>query len=330
MSSVRFSVVIPAYNSSAFIEDAVNSIKKQSYDSWELIIVENGSTDNTYELASTLSDGIRIRVFQSEKGVSNARNKGIEESQGEWMVFLDADDKLLPDALKDYNEAISEESDIIVGKYEHSNLSEVSKVVNDTDVKKKEYLQECLLDPTQKCNIHGVAFRREYLDEHGIRFEADLTHAEDSEFLIHSLCNGACVVCIERKVYSITINNDSAVRSMDVSTIEKYEKSIRRIERYFTDSDSVIDNSFQVFILSQLLVVLVNSVYKNLKMSEANKMARTLCEREIFSKAITKVDLRELPFSRRLTFKLMKHENYMGLGVIIKGRAFVKKLKNRG
>jgi glycosyltransferase involved in cell wall biosynthesis len=93
------SIVIPLYNKAATVERAVNSVLTQTVQDFELIIVNNGSTDGGEEIVRRMTDP-RIRlVEQDNQGVSMARNRGIEEAKGEWVSFLDADDEWEPDFL---------------------------------------------------------------------------------------------------------------------------------------------------------------------------------------------------------------------------------------
>ncbi len=95
------SVVMAAYNAEQYIGEAVNSVAAQTYQSWELIAVDDGSTDRTPELLRALAAGdARIRVLRrANGGVSAARNTGLEAVSGEYLTFLDADDVLPPDSL---------------------------------------------------------------------------------------------------------------------------------------------------------------------------------------------------------------------------------------
>src|SRR5919112_6190031 len=91
-------VVIPCYNQAHFLGEAIESVLSQSYRNFEIIVVDDGSTDETSEVASRYEEVRLIR--QENRGLSGARNTGIRDSQGEFLVFLDADDKLLPGALE--------------------------------------------------------------------------------------------------------------------------------------------------------------------------------------------------------------------------------------
>ena len=98
---MKFSVVIPVYNGAAHLESAVRCLQGQSFGDWEAVIVDDGSTDATPEIAERLAAGdARLRVFhQPNGGVSVARNRGLDEARGEWVVWLDADDAWVEGAL---------------------------------------------------------------------------------------------------------------------------------------------------------------------------------------------------------------------------------------
>ncbi len=91
------SVIIPCYNQGRFLGQAIESVMLQSFPNFEVIVVDDGSTDNTREVAALYSE-VRV-VPQEHVGISAARNRGVSESKGSWLVFLDSDDRLLPDAL---------------------------------------------------------------------------------------------------------------------------------------------------------------------------------------------------------------------------------------
>jgi len=98
---MTFSVVIPVYNGEAHLEQAIRNLQAQSFCDWEAVIVDDGSTDLTLEIAHRLAaEDARIKVFhQPNGGVSVARNRGLDEAQGNWIVWLDADDAYTEGAL---------------------------------------------------------------------------------------------------------------------------------------------------------------------------------------------------------------------------------------
>lgn len=103
------SVIIPAYNAETFLQETISSVKAQTYTNWEIIVVNDGSTDHTAELAAKEA-GPNIKVIgQRNAGVSAARNKGLSVATGEYVVFLDADDILTPRFIESRVEGLREE-----------------------------------------------------------------------------------------------------------------------------------------------------------------------------------------------------------------------------
>jgi glycosyltransferase involved in cell wall biosynthesis len=97
-STPAVSVVIPCHNHGGFLRDAVESVRRQTFDDFEIIVVDDGSVDETPAVAAQLVDVHHIR--QTHQGLSSARNTGWRASRGRYLVFLDADDRLLPHALR--------------------------------------------------------------------------------------------------------------------------------------------------------------------------------------------------------------------------------------
>ena len=107
-----FSVIMPVYNGEKFIDDAVKSVCAQTYDNWELIIVNDGSKDNTADVLKKYESNSQIKIIHKENGgVSVARNTAISASKGEYIVFLDADDVWHTNHLEVMNELITEYPD---------------------------------------------------------------------------------------------------------------------------------------------------------------------------------------------------------------------------
>jgi len=99
-SQISFSVIMPLYNKAKYVERSITSVLKQSYDHYEIVIVNDGSTDSSLEIARKYESG-KVRVLdQSNRGVSSARNVGIENSSHEYLCFLDADDSWKPNFLE--------------------------------------------------------------------------------------------------------------------------------------------------------------------------------------------------------------------------------------
>lgn len=95
------SIIMPSYNASKYITATIKSVQNQTYDNWELIVVDDCSTDNTVELIRKLGD-TRINVFVNERneGAAISRNRALREAKGRWIAFLDSDDLWVPEKLE--------------------------------------------------------------------------------------------------------------------------------------------------------------------------------------------------------------------------------------
>src|SRR5215212_9805350 len=100
------SIIIPCYNQAYFLGEAIDSILAQGYPHFEIVVVDDGSTDNTAEVAARYLEVRCIR--QDNRGQASARNTGLHQSRGSYLVFLDADDRLLPSALQEHLECMKE------------------------------------------------------------------------------------------------------------------------------------------------------------------------------------------------------------------------------
>lgn len=178
------SIIMPAYNAERYIEEAVHSVIQQTWQNWELIIVNDGSTDGTQVYLDTLVDS-RIRVIkQKNKGVSAARNVALDIVQGKFITFLDADDTLTANSIMDRANYLVTHSnvDIVLGRRLVKDKN-MSKLIRIDQPEYTGYLKYKIL------SFDGSAFLGPYLffrhDLLGnVRFNEFMTHAEDWLFYI--------------------------------------------------------------------------------------------------------------------------------------------------
>lgn len=121
------SVIMPSWNTSNFIAESIQSVIDQTYENWELIIVDDCSTDNTDEVVARFTDK-RIRYFKNEKnsGAALSRNRGLREARGEWIAFLDSDDLWSPKKLE-YQISFMNEHGYTLSYTEYEKIDEESK-----------------------------------------------------------------------------------------------------------------------------------------------------------------------------------------------------------
>lgn len=180
----KVSVIIPTYNRAHLLPRAIQSVINQTYPHWELIVVDDGSTDNTSSLMATISDQ-RIKYIKLEKNGGNAvaRNVGVRMAKGEYITFLDSDDEYLNTYLEEFSIAISNNPSVsfFFGGYELCNTKEKKckpVIWNPRGNNRGEFLYELKIGTG--C---GIVLHRKCFDYVGL-FDERLRVAVDTDFLI--------------------------------------------------------------------------------------------------------------------------------------------------
>lgn len=185
------SVIIPCYNQACFLIDCINSVRAQSYGNWEAIIVDDGSPDETKEVAERLisiDDRIRL-VGKLNGGLSSARNAGIEVAKGQYIQFLDADDAIAPEKLSIQVKALNEFTDERLALSDYVCAKEaITNIVAPylpTRYNGRITIYELCGDWETRISIpqHCVLYSREIFDN-GLRFDELLPNHEDWDFLV--------------------------------------------------------------------------------------------------------------------------------------------------
>lgn len=330
MKDSRVTVIIPAYNAQDYIVRAVGSVVAQTYQNWEIIIIENGSSDHTTDICEKIAaESDRIRLYHSEKGVSNARNLGLKEAEGKWVVFLDTDDWLEREALESLVKAAEQaDADLVSAEYTYlrrkSGKTSVVKGKNNVE----QYLIQCLYNPTQKCNVTACLFRLEFIRRYNIQFDSSLSHAEDSVFLISILLKNPVIVSLDLSIYHVYYNPASCVRSCRASLRPLYKNAIDCIDNLLREKEPEVRNAFQIFILNQLLIILVHDTDAGTGGGQIRKI-RQICGDMMFVNALTSADLKRTSFTKRLIFSMIKNKILPGVYVGVKIRQMQNHIKSK-
>jgi glycosyltransferase involved in cell wall biosynthesis len=176
------SIIIPAYNASSFITETIGSIKAQTYALWEVIVVNDGSTDNTAGVIKQMQNDRIQLIEQQNAGVSEARNKGLDYSQGEYIVFFDADDLMTPAFLEARVNALVKDPKIgFVGGL----VETFPERTNTCKAVAAEPQKEIFFFEKLKVTIpSNYLFRKILLMEKGVRFNPALSSTADRFFIL--------------------------------------------------------------------------------------------------------------------------------------------------
>ncbi|HEX7352920.1 glycosyltransferase family 2 protein [Brachybacterium sp.] len=233
------SVIIPVYNSEDYVREAVRSVHEQSLDAEaiELIAVDDGSTDSSGEiLAELAAEDPRMNVLSQENSGTpgGGRNPGIDRATGEFLFFLDSDDRLTPDALRRMVEvATSEGSDVVLGKLGSSDGRKVpstmfTRTVLDADLVRDKVFNT--LGPTK-------LIRREIVERLGLRFPEDQGLGEDQPFMAAVYLSARKISILADMVYYVIRHRDdrsnmSLTRQSSASQCEIAQRVALTIEEH--------------------------------------------------------------------------------------------------
>lgn len=240
------SVVIPAYNASRFIKDAIESVRCQTYNNLEVIVVDDGSTDNTADVVLSIPEKRLTLLKQLNQGVSAARNNGWQHAKGDFIIFLDSDDVLPRDAVElQVNLALTlKEKEIVCSGHFLGNKNTISK---------SELIVCCI-------------FKREILYALG-GFDEHLHINEDLDFFWnikqndYKIVNSNHIVYLYRFISSISLTKKG--RSSD-ELIYFYEKWKNNHDRIFSDMEYY--RYFIIFLYSEVMPVdNINKYYRYIR-----------------------------------------------------------------
>lgn len=205
------SIIVPIYNAEKYLDSCIQSVLRQTYTNWELILIDDGSTDKSGRIAEEYGFADeRITVFhQKNLGVSLARNQGIDEATGNYAVFLDADDELIEDCLaKTVNIAEETNADVVAGR-----SCENQELFQDRIIwTGAEALENSLKDHLFTYSACAKLIRREFIGK--TRFTPDIRINEDSYFVFQLLCKQNVFVLTNDVIYFYRANSESSSRTV--------------------------------------------------------------------------------------------------------------------
>lgn len=215
MDKCRLSIIIPVYDAEDYLDRCINSVLGQDFASYEVILVDDGSTDSSGMICDRYSStDARFRTLHKKNGgVSSARNAGLNIAKGEYIMFLDSDDQLLPSALEDMMDAVAGE-DMLIGGY-----AVFVDGVPVRDVRPKaslSYGRDRLSDffddnIRRNCEMLDAPwaklFRRKAIS--GLSFYEGLSYAEDKLFVFTALAGCTSISTIDSPVYGYHLRSGS-------------------------------------------------------------------------------------------------------------------------
>lgn len=275
------SIILPVYNTSPYLEQCLNSIHNQSFKNFELICIDDGSSDNSYEILKKYEKIITNCkvIYQKNQGVATARNTGLSNVTGDYIVFIDSDDYIEHNYLERlYNESCNTNADVVICNfyryYDNSNLKlpviykKSSGLYSSHDI-----LKSLIPDNLIHSYLWNKLWKRELFDN----LEFPNIKYEDISVMCDLFYKAKKISIISDTLYYYRIRKTSIVRNYSISTQNDYVKAYGII-RLFLKDKNLYDNykfsfrllSIKVYLVMFFINIFLISEYKSLKITFEN------------------------------------------------------------
>lgn len=221
------SIIIPTYNRENIVGKAIKSVVLQNYRPLEIIVIDDGSTDNTKSIINQIQkkysnalDNLKIDyIFQNNHGVSDARNNGISHSKGEYICFLDSDDIYYPEKISEQFKLLNDSNaDCCYGcaLYKSEGYQYVNKIKPVGKYAVLSFLNGDILT-----SLNTWMFRANLIRKNNINFQLGCDWGEDNEFLVKCLFYSSKVVCTNQVLVEIKLGRPDGLSKFSWLHIEK-------------------------------------------------------------------------------------------------------------
>lgn len=239
----KISVIVPVYNAEKTLHKCIDSILGQSYKDWELLLIDDGSTDASATICDEYAQlDNRIRAFHKQNGgVSSARNVGLKNARGEWIAFVDSDDELLPCALDVFFSGAKYRANIDLVSVGYEVYSTNGDFFSTLDEKNKneqqvfdinQAVKRMYCDKFYQFYVFTKLFKRSVIIDAGLHFDETLYFSEDRLFIINYLCAmSGKMYYTNRPVYKYIIRKTgtmmSVVGKFNYKSLTGYEAAVK-------------------------------------------------------------------------------------------------------
>ncbi len=253
------SIIIPIYNGEKYIDRCLKKIEEQSYKYYEVIIIDDGSKDNTKNICSYyLKRNDKIHYFYKENsGVSDSRNLGIDKAKGKWITFIDCDDYISKKYLSELVNKIKKDTDFVCSNYYNVKGTEISECpikIND-NLTKDNFIDMILNDKyvaknkellyKASRNVWGKLYKKDILIKNNIRFKKNIKLFEDGIFQLEYLKYVNKIDITSESIYYYLLNEGSATHKYQKDRIIEDKEKIKFLNDYLNGKNIETFNLFK-------------------------------------------------------------------------------------
>ncbi|SEM43846.1 Glycosyltransferase involved in cell wall bisynthesis [Chryseobacterium taichungense] len=325
---MKLSIIIPIYNIEKYVSKCLDSILNQDFIDYEIILIDDGSTDNSLSLCKEYEiKHPNIQLFSQEnQGVSVARNNGISKSNGQWLCFIDGDDFIEKESLSNiFNQVNDFELDCIIAK---SYINNGNKRLNEkykfnSSFLKKTFTGNELAFQKQylRGSVCGAFFKRSFIIQNNIQFPIGLINGEDTIFFTKCMLYFKKVIFFDEIFYFIYERHGSASRKWDQDKILLMINNIKYINNYKKLKQL---NKSEISLLDYAIYRIISSIFNNL--SKCFTIGGFCNIYKSIKQVLNyKLDVGEIKLSHKKVKLLQTSLLLFGISVIVKN--YRKKLK---
>lgn len=304
----KVDIIIPVYNSEKFIGETIESIEKNNFSDFTIIIVDDGSTDNSSGIIENLNNKYsNICYYKKENGgVSSARNFGLEKSTSPYICFLDSDDLYSPDFLnKMYEKIKGSDADLCTCGY--NRLVDGNTEVVKSAFTKKDFLTNYLITKN-KLHISNFMVKRQVIFDNNIRFNETSSYGEDIEFMAKVIKYSKNIEIVPEYLSYYRI--DSNRPTLSTFSLDKIKDDVEFSNRLLNDDNLHLSQGEKSAIYHKLAANIVNKLLTGISLCYDKKEIANLYEKykPYIDKKTKAFGLR----SMKLDFNIKKLKNKIG------------------
>ena len=315
----KVSIIVPVYNGQDFINKCLNSLINQTYSNVEIIVINDGSTDNSLYLLKKYNDKI-ILINKENSSVSDSRNLGLEKASGDYIMFCDIDDW--------YEKVTVEKAVCEIGNYDLLKYRETRVFSDGSSIKRKENLAPMLyekekidivirrlFDLSWATHIYCFIYKTEIIKKNNIRFNSKIRYAEDANFILQYLLKVKNIKVIDEYLYNYYENSNSVTNNYS-----SIFKNMENLQIFRSETLKILGNKYKKELDQFLLNLILLYLEKPFDILKTKKEIKDYYKKICNSLNGLVNDLPSNNYSKKwkILIYLIKHNRYIFLYLYIK------------
>ena len=335
---MRVSIIVPIYNSEKYLSECIDSILNQTYPDIELILINDGSTDDSLKIINEYARNNKniIVINQENMGASLSRKNGISKSSGDYLMFIDSDDYIEKDTIENLAKIIKRDRVDIV-KYEFINRDSWINDILPGIYSDKLELYKKLLTTSDLNSLANEIISKKIINLDDSIFKIKSSVGEDLMMNLYFFDKAKKIEFINQRYYYYRINEDSSTNTYNINRVLNFIKETNSLfeilpsyyKKWDLNDDSILDKIYFNIITN------MSSRIKVIVQNDWNKMTRRKLNNTLDNTKITSVDYKriinvnEKSIVKRVVYRSMFKRHFYLLKLMLKIQLFIKKLTKK-